>query len=128
MAFAKGAGGATVTYNGSAITAYCDAPSIGAQVADLDVTTLSSTGVARIPGLPDWSFDVGGPWDSTFHGIFGPDLVTPGTLRTLVVVVTGVTFTWTSLTYASSLKIDVKPNDAHRWSGTISVSGVPTVT
>jgi len=98
----KAAGNVTVTYNANNITAYVDSGSIAASIAELDTTDLASTAMEYIPGLADWTYSTNVKnWDSTIDGYIMPDLVTPGTLRTLVIAYTDassntVTYTWTT--------------------------------
>lgn len=98
----KAAGNVTVTYNSNALTAYVDSGAIAASIAELDTTDLASTAMEYIPGLADWTYTTNVKnWNSTVDGYIMPDIVTPGTLRTLVVAFTDesdatVTYTWTA--------------------------------
>ena len=128
MAAKKSAGNVTVTYNSNALTAYLDSQSLNAVVAELPTTNLASTGETKIAGLPDWSVDVGGPWDATLNGYLAPDAISPPTtLRDLVVVVDSATFTWTANSFISNFTITSSPSAPITWSGKLSVSGVPTL-
>ena len=104
----KGAGNVTVTYNSNALTNYINTASISASIAELDTTDFGSTAMEYIPGLADWTCSVEVTnWDSTVDGYIMPDIVTPGTLRTLSVVFTDassntVTYTWTDNAFLTS--------------------------
>ena len=126
MAFTKGAGNATLTFNSNALTAYMSATGVEMAGEVIDITTLSSTGMDKIAGLGDWKIPVSGFFDSTVSGYLTADAIA-GTKRTAVVVINGVTFTWTSQAFISGYKIETAPNSAHTFSGTIECSGVPTV-
>lgn len=104
MAGVKGAGAVTVTYNSNALTDYINTASIAASIAELDTTDLGSTAMEYIPGLADWTCTVEvTKWDTTVDGYLMPDLVSPGTLRTLVVAIDDgsatATYTWTSTAF-----------------------------
>ena len=119
----KGAGSVTVTYNSNDITSYINTANISASIAELDTTDFGSTAMEYIPGLADWtcSVDVTN-WDSTVDGYLMPDLVSPGTLRTLAVVfddgTNTVTYTWTSNCFIQSGEIGGEAT------GLVGISGI----
>ena len=129
----KTLGNVTVTYNSNALTAYLNQASVEAVVAAIDTTVFSSSANTQIPGSVSWSVPVGGLWSSTLSGYLLADVVTPPTtLRTLVIVIGAsgaqVTYTWTSNSFISNYTVNnADPNSAITWSGTLSVSGAPTI-
>lgn len=131
MAPVKAAGNVTVTYNSVALTGYLDDVSIEAVVKELITTVLSSTGETKIAGVPNWSLNIGGPWDVALDNALGPDAVSPpATMRTLVVTygVSGsvVTLTWTTNAFIGNYKVNVSnPTELIKWTGTLAVSGSP---
>lgn len=132
MAAVKAAGNVTVTYNSNDITAYCDTAEIAASISELDTTDLASTAMEYIPGLADWTASLNvGNWDSTVDGYLSPDVVSPGTLRTLVVAFddgsSEVTYTWTSNAFITGLTIGGSAADKIGMSGvSIRCNGAPT--
>lgn len=132
MAFAKGAGNLTLSYNSVALAAYMDTASIEATVKELITTVLTSTGETKIPGVANWSIPVGGPYDKTLDDALCPDAISPpSTLRTLVAVYgpsgSTVTLTWTASSFIQNYKVAASnPTDLIKWTGTLAVSGVPT--
>ena len=129
----KSLGNVTVTYNGTAITGYLNQSSVEAIVAAIDTTVLNSSAGEKISGLADWNVSVGGLWAKALHDVLNPDCVTPPeTLRDLVVVVgksgATATYTWDENSFVSGYTWTVEPTGAITWSGTLAVSGVPTMT
>lgn len=128
----KTQGNISVTYNGTAITAYLNSHSLEAIVAEIDTTNFSSSGQEKTPGPTNWSVNVGGFWAKALDDLLGPDLVSPpSTLRTLVVVLGAsgaqVTYTWTSNAFIQNYRADASdPNGVWTWTGTLAVSGSPT--
>lgn len=128
----KSLGNVTVTYNGTAITGYLNQASVEAIVAAIDTTVLNSAAGEKISGLGDWNVSVGGLWAKALHDVLNPDCVTPpDTLRDLVVVVgksgATATYTWDENSFVSGYTWTVEPTGAITWSGTLAVSGVPTM-
>lgn len=127
MAATKSAGNVTLTYNGNAITSYLSQQSLDAVAKAIETTNMASTAVQNTPGLPGWTVNIGGFFDATLHGYFSSDITTP-TLRTLVVGIGTVTYTWTTNAFISNFKIDASnPNEAIKWTATLTTSGAPTV-
>ena len=129
----KSLGNVTVTYNGTAITGYLNQSSVEAIVAAIDTTVLNSSAGEKISGLADWNVSVGGLWAKALHDVLNPDCVTPPeTLRDLVVVVgksgATATYTWDENSFVSGYTWTVEPTGAITWSGSLAVSGVPTMT
>lgn len=122
----------TVTYNGTAITGYLNQASLQAVVNAIDTTVLNSTGATKIPGLADWTINVGGFWAKALHDVLNPDTVTPpSTMRTLIVVIgesgSQATYTWTTSAFISNYQWSADPTTAIPWTGVLSVSGAPTM-
>lgn len=121
-----------VTYNGTEITSYLNQASLQAVVNAIDTTVLNSSGMTKIPGLSDWTINVGGFWVKALHDVLNPDTVSPpSTLRTLIVEIgeTGdtVTYTWTTNAFISNYQWTADPTTAIPWTGVLSVSGAPTM-
>jgi hypothetical protein len=126
----------TLSYNSNAMAGYLDTASIEAVVKELIATVLTSTGEVKIPGVPNWTITIGGPWSKALDDILGPDMVSPPDTpsRTLVVVYgpsgSTVTLTWTASgdvgSFISNYKvIGNNPNELMKWTGTLTVSGAP---
>ena len=134
MAAVKAAGNVTVTYNSNDITSYCDTTEIAVSIAELDTTNLASTAMTYIPGLADWTVSLNvSNWDSTIDGYLSPDVVAPGTLRTLVVAFddgsSEATYTWTANAFITGLTIGGGAADKIGMSGlSIRCNGAPTRT
>lgn len=132
MTAVKGLGNITVDYNSNSLEEHLDSVSLQAIVNAIDATVLSSTGAEKIAGLSDWTLQIGGKWSSTLHGYLNPDCVTPPeTLRTLAVTVgksgSTVTYTWTSNAFIDNYQFTVDPTGAILWTGSLAVSGAPTM-
>lgn len=104
----KGAGNVTVTYNSNAVTNYVNSLQVEAAINELEATNFGSTANEYAPGLADWttSFDIIN-WDSTVDGYLAPDIVSPGTQRTLAIAFDDsagntVTYTWTSKAFLTN--------------------------
>ena len=129
----KTLGNVTVTYNSNALTSHLNTQSIEAVVNEIDTTTFSSTAATKIPGSVNWNIPIGGLWSSALSGFLLSDVVTPPTtLRTLVIVIgasgSQVTYTWTSNAFISNYTVNNSdPTGAITWSGTLAVSGAPTI-
>jgi hypothetical protein len=129
----KTRGNVTVTYNSNALTAHLNSTSVEAVVNAIETTHFSSTGAEKIAGTGNWTVNVGGDWSSTLSGYLTPDAVSPpATLRTMVVVIGGVTYTWTSSStvgaFIGNLTVDASdPNTKITWKATLEVSGAPVV-
>lgn len=124
--------GITITYDGDSLEEHLNAASLQATINAIDTTVLSSSAAEKIPGLGDWTINIGGPWSSTLHGYLNPDVVAPpSTLKTLVVVVgqsgSQVTYTWTTNSFISDYSFSLEPTGMITWTGVLSVSGVPTM-
>jgi hypothetical protein len=128
----KGAGNITVTYNSNAITDYINTANIAASISELDTTDLGSTAMEYIPGLADWTCSVEvTKWDATVDGYLMPDIVSPGTLRTLVVTfnddTSTVTYTWTSNAFITAGTLGGGPNEVIGLTGlTFRCVGAPS--
>jgi hypothetical protein len=128
---AKAAGNVTLTYNSVALTDYLDDISIEAVVKELITTVLSSTGETKIPGVANYTLNIGGPWAKALDDALAPDAITPPTtMRTLVAVygVSGstVTLTWTTNAFIGNYKVNASnPTELIKWTGVLAVSGVP---
>lgn len=128
----KSLGNITVDYNSNSLEEHLNSQSLQAVVDAIDTTVLSSSGREKIPGLGDWTITVGGLWSDTLHGYLNPDVVSPPTtLRTLAITLgesgSTVTYTWTENAFISDYSWTVEPSGAVTWSGTLSVSGAPTM-
>lgn len=119
----------TLSYAGTALAAYLDQASIDAVVEAVETTNLASTATETTPGNTTWSSKIGGSWAKALDDVLGPDAVTPGTLRTCVIVVGAsgaqATYTWTSKAFISNYTIDAKAGDTLKWSGTLNLTGSP---
>lgn len=124
----KAAGNITVSYNSNALAGYLNDVSIEAIVKELITTVMTDTGETKIPGISNWTINIGGPWSATLSGYLAPDAISPpATLRTLVIVYGGVTLTWTTNAFIGNFKESFSnPTELATWTGQLAVSGVPT--
>lgn len=123
MTALKSAGNVTVTYNSNAATAYINSVDLQNTVAELEATNLSSTGEESDAGLVNSTLNIGGDHNSTVDGYFGPDSLT-GTKRTAVIVINGVTWTWTSKAYITNYKVTADAKGKTTWSAQLRLSGL----
>jgi len=123
----KAQGNVVCTYNSQNITAYMNTASLQAAVNELDTTNLAGSGATKIAGVGNWTDEVGGLWDEALDDIIGPDAVAPpATLRTFVVTIATVVYTWTSNSFLSNYQIQAsEAMGLITWSATLSLSGAP---
>jgi hypothetical protein len=129
-------GNIAITYASLNMTPYLDGGSQEMVVEAVDTTNLASTGKQSTPGTPSVSVPVSGFWDSALDAVLGADAVNPpSTLRNLTVQIGPVgnrrTYTLVGTTtvgaFVSDYKIDFSdPMGMIKWSGTLTVSGIPT--
>ena len=126
----KSRGNVAVTFNGTAITAYCNKADLDDTIEQLEVTNLASTGKEMITGDPEWSIALEGMWEVALDTAIGVEAVTPGTKRTAVIAFTGasqtVSYTWTSNAEIQDYKISAQVGGFITWSATLALSGAPT--
>jgi len=125
----KARGNVAVTFNSNALTNYLNKASLDGVVNAIDTTNFGSTNGESVPGTPSWKVPIGGQWSSTLGGYLAPDIITP-VLRTLAVVIGGVTWTWTASGAVGAFITDYKedasnPNGIIEWSATLTCSGAP---
>jgi hypothetical protein len=132
MAVKKVAGNVGVTYNANALKPHLNTASYNAVVNAIQTTNFNSTAEQNIAGLPGFSVEVGGPWSPTLDGFLGPDSISPPTtLRTFIVTIDTVTYTWSPGAaeygaFISNYTINASsPADGITWSGTLTCSGAP---
>jgi len=128
----------TVTLGGTNITAYCNQASIEATVAEIDTTNLASTGAESSPASTSWSTPVSGFLDKALDDVFGRYAITPPSTMLDLVVTVGpsgsvTTFTWTGTTQegATIENYTINPTDPTQlitWTGSLLISGGPTIT
>lgn len=131
MAAVKSEGNITLTYNSTDITQYCNSTELSAAADRLEVTDLASTGKEYLAGIAEWTISCGGYWDATFDAVIFPDIVTPGTKRTVALAVTDaadttITYTWTSNGEVTDASISSNVGSAIEWSATLAMTGAPT--
>lgn len=119
----------TLSYNGTAITNYANQANMQAQLAQIEATHFGSTAKEFITEGADWTLDLAGMWSATFDAIMGPDVVTPGTKRTVVMNMidgaTTVSYTWTSNGEIANFAWTSAPNSLMAWSAQLKLSGAP---
>jgi hypothetical protein len=129
MTARKSAGNITVTYNSNNVTAYVNQAQLNSTAAELEATTLTSTGQQFDPGLSEWSLDLTTDWEKAMDDIFGPDAITP-TKRTVVITVTGsggtVTYTWTTNGFVTGYNIGAQATGKLTSAPKLRLSGIPT--
>lgn len=131
MTATKGAGNATVTYNGNALTAYVNSVDLQNVVAELEATVLSSTAEASDPGLTNSVLRLEGDFHPTLDGYLGPDSLS-GAKRTVAVAFTAggstVTWTWTASGAVGGFITNYNPGagakDKLKWTAQLRLSGL----
>lgn len=137
MAAVKSQGNTEVTFNSNSLEEYLRDVTITANGNEIDITTLSDTAAVGLTDNPTW--EVSGTlafWDATVDGYLTPEIITPGTKRTLVVARDGgastVTMTWTASgnngATIGNLTLPSAVGAAHGGSVTFKCSGAPTRT
>lgn len=135
---AKALSNVVVTYNSVNITAYLNKGSVKNMVNAIDTTNLASTAQEFTPGAVSYEVPVGGMWAAALHSAVGADAASPPTtLRTLAVQIgpaaNRVTYTWTGSSTVGAFVTDYEvdfsdPLGMITWSGTLKISGAPTIT
>ncbi len=132
MAPRKSRGNTVVSFNGTAITAYCDGADLDAAINQLDSTNLASSAAETSAGDPKWSIKLSGMWDNALDAALGPEAVTPGTKRTAYIALTGssatITYTWTTNAEIEGYTVNSKTGDFLKFSATLALSGTPSRT
>lgn len=130
MAGRKARGNITLTYNSQNITSYATKTSLKAAADKLDATTLASTAKESVAADMDWSIAIELNWDAALDTILAPDIVTPGTKRTVALAIVGssqtVTYTWTSNGEIGDYSVDSSVGELIKASATLTLSGAPT--
>ena len=130
MAGRKTRGNITLTYNSQNITSYATKTSLKAAADKLDATTLASTAKESVAADVDWSIAIELNWDAALDTILAPDIVTPGTKRTVALAIVGssqtVTYTWTSNGEIGDYSVDSSVGELIKASATLTLSGAPT--
>lgn len=137
MAANKSQGNTTVTFNSNALTNYLRNVTVSANGNEIDITSLGDTAAVSLTDNPTW--EVSGElayWDSTVDGYLTPEIITPGTKRTLAVArddgASTVTLTWTAAgnngAEIGQLSLPSAVGAAHGMSVTFKCSGAPTRT
>lgn len=130
MAGRKVRGNITLTYNSQNITSYATKTSLKAAADKLDATTLASTAKESVAADVDWSIAIELNWDAALDTILAPDIVTPGTKRTVALAIVGssqtVTYTWTSNGEIGDYSVDSAVGELIKASATLTLSGAPT--
>lgn len=125
----KGAGNTTFSFNGTALTAYCNKSDLDSTASELETTDFASTAEESEPGLTKHVINVGGDWSKAVDDVFAPQMATPTLVTSVLTVGSGadeVTYTWTSKSFASNYKWDAGgPNQKITWSAKITCSGNP---
>jgi hypothetical protein len=129
-AIKKAQGNTTLSYNGSELKTYCTSIKLTADGQTIDITTLGDTAKAVIADDTAWSIVIDFNWDATIAGILEPDVLAPGTKRTLVYGhdddTTLVTLTWTTNAEVQSYSTDDSVGSMHKGTATFALSGAPT--
>ena len=127
----RGAGNATVTYNGQNITQYINSVELAATIQELEATDLASTVAEYSPSLAEYNLSLGGDWAQALDNILGVDAVAP-TVRTCVVKFTDETGAWVQYSWATSFisgfSISASATGKIEHSPSIRLSGTPTRT
>jgi hypothetical protein len=122
-----------LVYNGIILDGWLDAFSMDAIAQAIDISNFASEGAQYMTGLPQWSLEIGGPWDEELDSILGIDAVRSlDDLRSAWLRLEGVRYEWIpTLTDAdrgailSNYQVISQPNDAIRWTATLTCSRSP---
>ena len=128
----------TVTYNGTALTAYINQADIEALVSEIDGTNLASVAAESEPGSTDWKVKMSGMLEKASDDVMGVESLTPpSTLRNLVITAgpagTVTTFTWTGSAdegaFINNYTVQpTEPTQLINWSADLGISGGPVRT
>ena len=138
MARTKALQNVGITYDGDNLQSHLNTASLNAVVEAIESTTFASTAMEQGPGAPSFSIGIGGPWSKTLDDFLRQDVITPpDTLKTLVYfvgpVASRVTYTWTASgtsvgAFISNYTINAdNPMGDITWSGTLTISGAPSI-
>jgi len=133
MAAIRSQGNSTLTFNSNSLTNYVRNVTVTANGNSIDITSLGDTANVSLTDNPTWEVSAElAFWDSTVDGYLTPEIITPGTKRTLVVAkddgATTVTLTWTSNAEVGQLTLPSAVGAVHNGSVTFRCSGAPTRT
>ncbi len=132
MTARKSRGNVVVSFNGTALTAYCDGADLDMAIDQLETTNLASTGAESTAGDTKYSIKLSGMWDNALDAVLGPEAVTPGTKRNASIALTGssatVTYGWTANAEIENYTINSKTKAFITFSATLALSGAPTRT
>lgn len=125
MSALKGAGNTTLSFSGTAITAYCNSTDLSAAVNAIDSTNFSSTGMESDPGLGTFTIAAGGMLTTAIEAIIGPAIIAPAQ-ATAVLGIGAATYTWTTNAFVSDVKMGSSaPSAGQTWTATFTLSGAP---
>lgn len=125
MSALKGSGNTTISYAGTALTAYCNQADLAATVNAIDTTDFSSAAMENIPGLATWTISCGGLLDTVVEAVIGPAMITPA-LATAIIGVGAATYTWTTTAFLGSITMSSpSPAEGQTWSASLVLSGIP---
>lgn len=125
-----GAGNVDFSLNGTDITAYCNKADLETTIAELDKTNFASTGTESDPGVPTHKITIGGLWAKALNTVLATLANTPSKVTAVLTVGAGaeaVTYTWTTNALLVNYKITLGAVDQSTWSGTVNLSGAPTM-
>lgn len=130
MAARKGRGNTTVSFNGTALTNYCNSAELSMAVDRLEATHFGSTAAETIAGDTTYSISLAGDWDAALDTALAPEAITTGVKRTAVIAFVGssqtVTYTWTSLAEIQDYTISSGASDKITFSATLALAGTPS--
>jgi hypothetical protein len=125
----KAQGNTTLSFNGHELKEWVKSVKVSADGKTIDVTALGDTAKAVIADTVEWSVVAEMNWDGTVDGYLFPEIITPGTKRTLIHTADDGTlvrtFTWTDQAEIQSINSDDSVGDVHKMSVTFSLSGAP---
>lgn len=130
MAATVGKGNITVSFNGTAITSYCNQAQLEMVVAELEATNFGSSGVESDPGLTTYTVSMGGDWAKALDNLLGAAAMSPTKANAVITVGSStnqVTYTWTGAAFVSSYSFNANnPTEKITWSAKLNLSGAPT--
>lgn len=126
----KARGNVTVTFNSVNLSPYITDYTLTQGGERIDVTTLTSTAAATIAGDSSFGLEINGTADIAVDNVLGPERITPGTPRTLVVTqdmgAQTVTLTWTSNAEVESYNTKGTASGLQTFDASFALSGAPT--
>lgn len=129
MAARRVRGNVTLTFNSVALTNYINSLEESDELERIDTTHFGSTGAESIVGDTTYGITISGDWDVALDTALMPEVITPGTKRTLAYGLVGSTgtrtLTWTSNAELESYSVKADVGGKIGYTATFALSGAP---